>query len=188
MHIDKKTLNLVIPLDRDDGLKVYVHATPVDRAVFDRYFMLIANAYASITGGPLKGYANRVAMRALRQTAEETDMAPDVTAGLIEEIKRLTNVTAPTKDGWQTLPLTQAVAASLIDAEEADEVENNVAFFTCFWHMTRRAERKRVLDGLARAWGVQLSPLDCTEHAASLQTSTAIEPSGPRAPASSIPL
>lgn len=187
MHLDKKTLNLVIPLERENGLKTYVHATPIDRAVFDRYFMVIATAYAEITSGPLRGYANRVAMRALRQAAENADMADEVIGGLIEEIRRLTNVTAPTKDGWQTLPLTQAITAGLLDGEEADEVENNVAFFTCFWHMTRRADRKRVLDGLAKAWGVQVSPLDCTEHAASLQTSTAIEPSGPREPVSSIP-
>lgn len=187
MHIDKKTLNLVIPFEREDGLKIYVHAALIDRAVFDRYFMVIAAAYGELTGGPMRGVANRVAMRALRQAAEDVDMAPDVTAGLIDEIKRLTNVTAPGPAGWQSLPLTQAVTAGLLDEEEADEVENNVAFFTCFWFMTRKAIRLKTLDGLAKAWGVLLSPLDCTAHAASLPTSIATEPTGARAAPSSIP-
>lgn len=188
MHVDRKTLHLVIPLEREGGEKVYVHSTPVDRAVYDRYFKIIATTFAETTSGPMRPVANRVAMRALRATAADLDMSEDVVSGLVEEIKRLTNVTAPTPDGWQTLPLGQAITAGLLDDEEADEVENNIAFFTCFWHMTKRSERARILDGLANAWGVQISSLDCSEHANSLRTSTAAEPSGPKAPASSIPV
>lgn len=188
MHVDRKTLHLIIPLERDGGVKVYVHSTPIDRAAFDRYFMVIATTYGSITSGPLKGYANRVAMRALRQTAEDLDMGDEFVGGLVEEIRRLTNVTAPTKDGWVTLPLSQAISANLLDEEEADEVENNIAFFTCFWHMTRKAERGKILDGLARAWGVQISSLDSTEHASSLRTSIEAELSGPKAAPSSTPV
>lgn len=188
MHIDRKTLHLVIPLEREGGAKVYVHSTPVDRAVYDRYWRAIETAYCDLMMGPMRGRAYRLAMRALRQTAADDGMPADVLSGLVEEIKRLTNVTAPTPQGWQTLPLTQAVAAGLLDEEEADQVENNIAFFTCYWHTTDRVERARTQDGLAKALAAQMSPLDCTEHANSLRTSTEPEPSGPRAPQPSIPV
>lgn len=187
MHVDRKTLHLIIPLDREGGAKVYVHSTPVDRAVYDRYWKVMETAYGEIATGPMRGRINRVAMRALRETAVELGVA-DAAAGLVEEIRRLTNVTAPTPTGWQTLPLDQAQAADILDAEEVDRAENNAAFFTCFWHMTDRTDRERLLGGLASAWGVQISSLDSTEHANSLRTSTEIEPSGPRAPLSSIPV
>lgn len=187
MHVDRKTLHLVIPIEREDGGKVFVHVTPVDRAVYDRYFKVIASTYGELTTGPMRGLANKVAMRALRQMAADLGLGDDAAGGLIEEIRRLTNITAPTPAGWQTLPLGQAVAAEIIDEEEADEIENNAAFFTCFWHMTKRGDRRRILDGLANAWGLQISSLDSSEHANSLRTSTEAEPSGPKAPPSSIP-
>ena len=64
MHIDRK-LNLVIPVERDTG-KVYVHSTPISREAFDRYFMVLATAYAEIVGGPLRAVGNRVAMKMVK--------------------------------------------------------------------------------------------------------------------------
>ena len=188
MHVDRKTCNLVIPLERAGGKKLYVHSTPVSREVYDRYWKVMGLAYTEVMGGPMRNIAHLVSMRALRDAAAELGMADEVVAGLVEEIRRLTNVSALTEAGWQTLPLAQAIAAKLLDDEEADEVENNVAFFTCFLHVSQRAIRDQMLDGLVKSLGAQISALNSWEHANSLRSSTEGEPSGPKAQPASIPV
>ena len=184
MHIDRK-LNLVIPVERDTG-KVYVHSTPISREAFDRYFMVLATAYAEIVGGPLRAVGNRVAMKMVKKVAADMDILQDVEGGVIAEIRRLSNVVQPGAAGWETVPFQDALSRKLFDPEEAEEIENNIGFFMLLSHMTPRASRAAMLDGLAKAWGVQISSSDCTVLAASLATSTVTASTGPKAPQSPI--
>ena len=61
VSIDKR-LNLVVPIDRDDGTILYVHSTPLPRPVFERYVRVIAKTFAEIvTGGYSAAAGPRIA-------------------------------------------------------------------------------------------------------------------------------
>lgn len=188
MHIDRR-LNLILTVEREDGSKVYVHAAPISRESFDSFFLIMATAYGEIMGTSLRMLGNRVAMKLIKKIAENQEILESVEKGLIAEIRRLANVVIATDKGWETIPLQQAVTGNLIDEEEADEIENSIAFFTCFWHVTPKAQRAKALPGLANVWGARISSSDCTALVASLATSTETASTGPKpeAPLSSIP-
>jgi len=175
MKIDRK-LNIIIEMDRGEGSKLFVHAAPVSREVFDAHWQMIAKAYGAIMNSDMAGFATRVAMRMIRQVAEDSGTNADA---LADEIRLRATVVLQNGGKWDTIPLQQAVSGGMLDEEEAAEVDNNIAFFTCCWHMTPRAQRTEFLTGLARRWGVQTSSSDSTAWANSLRMSTATGSSGP---------
>jgi hypothetical protein len=188
MKIDKR-LNLVVPI-QDDGATLYVHSMPIGREVFERYWPVISRTlnYAVGTAG---GTAPRIASLALKDVAEEmglwedkkgpdgTVTKPGVKSGLLNEIRRLTNVVVYQDGaGWQTVPLDVAVQQGKFDADEQREVESAIVFFTLVsWGMAK-ADLKSIGEtgfGIANA---QASSLNCTEWASSLPTSTGTGSSG----------
>lgn len=190
MKLDKR-LNLIIPVERPDGSSIYVHSTPISRAVFERYFLLISKTFTAIytqglgiTAGP------RVAAMLLKRLAVEAgewDGPEGVEAGLMAEIRRLTNVVAPGSNGWQTIPYQEAVDQKHLDEGDASEVENALVFFTVASSMHRKAELTGILEGISKLWGAQTDSLNSTEFANSLQTLTATDNSGATATPSLIP-
>lgn len=186
MEINRK-LNLVIGLDRPEGT-AYVHSTPVGRAVFDRYYLVMAKAFAEIYGnglGPLAG--PRVAALTLRDVAGQAWDGPQgVEMGLMNEIRRLTNILAPTPDGWKMLPFTGALAAGLIDEDEESEVENALVFFTLSSVMHKKAVLPAVLGVMGSLWGSSTTLLPAMEYVNSLPTLTTAAASGPKT-TSSVP-
>lgn len=188
-----RSLNLVIPIDRENDAQIYVHATPISLEVFEQHYMVIARAFTVIyTGGLGAAGGPAVARMVLRTVAEERgvwDGPAGVQNTLLAEIRRLSNVVMPNPDsgGWMTLPLDVAVTRELLDAEELAEVENRLAFFTVASRMSDRRDRTTVMEGLGRLWGTQVSLLDSTEFARSLPTSSATGSSGGTVPTSSVP-
>jgi len=174
-----KSLKLVIPMESDDGKKFYVHSSVMSRAVFEQFFLVVSKAFSEIytqglgvTSGP------RIAALMLRRAAKDLDVEAEVETGLINEMKRLTNVIVPGQNGWETLPFEQAVSGGWIDDESASEVENALAFFSLASAMHRRTEREPILTAAAALWGGQITSSPLTEYIRSLPISTATGNSG----------
>jgi len=178
MQIDKNTLNFVMPIERENGTTVHVYAIPISRAVFERYYMVMAKAFNTIYSGGLGIMSGpRVASMVIKDTAIEMgvwDGPEGVERGLMNEIRRLTNVLVLTDNGWETIPIHEAIAKGHIDEDDMSEVENALAFFSVACHMHRKADRRGILDGASRLWGARLESLSCSEFCASLSRSTAI--------------
>lgn len=218
VKIDKK-LNLVVPIygdpvaKKDDkgapvveaGVPVmyqpvtaYVHSTPIGRETFEKYFLTIAQTFSAIYAQGLGELAGpNVAMLLLERCARNGNEWEDdprrgligVKNGLVEEIRRLTNVLVPGGNGWEQVPLAVAVANGVIDADDVVEVESAIVFFIVASSMHRRMERRAILESAVGLWGAQISSLGLTEFAASLGTSIATASSGakPSAPAGAAP-
>jgi hypothetical protein len=195
MKIDKR-LNLVIPIygDEGDAPTAWVHSTPIRRETFERYHMVIAKTFASIyTEGLDFRVGPRVAMLRLREISEEMrkwEGPTGVEAGLVAEIRRLTNLIMP---GHDNLPWQVAIDKGMIDPDDKSEVENAIAFFTVVSHMHRHHELRPILEGVAMIWSAQVTSLNSTEFSLSLKTSTDVastgetQPAPPAAVPSSIP-
>ena len=193
LRIDRK-LNLVIPIDRDDGARIYIHSTPISLAVFEAHYLVMAKTFAAIyneglgvTAGP------RVAAMTMKKIAENLGVwagEGGVESSLVNEMKRLTNVLAPGANGWDTVPYSEAVKRGIIDEDEASEVENALAFFTVAYRLHRKTEREAILNGASRLWGGEISSLPFTEFRNSLPTSTPAANTGASqmATASSVPI
>lgn len=176
----------------DEPVIAWVHSTPIARDLFERYFRVIAGAWTMMMGGGM-GITAGPACAALclkdvaeRQRAWEDDPATGtagVRTGLLEEIRRLTNVIALTDSGWQPIPLAIAVDQGRINEEDAREVENAIVFFIVASAMLNRAQRAPMVTVAADLWGAQVSSLTSTEWLASLRTSTGTASSGEKSPA-----
>lgn len=181
MKIDRK-LNLVIPIDRDDGTKMYVHSMPISFETFERYYLVIAKAFAALysesltfMGGP------RIAALMIRDAALAIPLPGGGTAwegtegverGLIGEMQRLTNLVALGDNGWQMTPYSDALKRGVIDREEASEVDGYVSFFMLNYWMQKRSKRSTMLDAAASLWRWQLTSSSVMEFTNSLTTLT----------------
>lgn len=196
MKIDRK-LNLVIPIERDDG-PLYIFSMPVDRLVFERYFLVISKTFSRVyqenlgfLGGP------RVCALMLKEVAQNTPRSdrsgslwdgPDgVENGLVAEIRRLTNVLAPTDGGWRQIPYEDALKRDMLTEDEVSEVEGAITFFIVNWCMHKKAVAEAILQSAAGMWGLEVTSSSITEYRSSLTISTPPEPSGEKEALSSIP-
>jgi hypothetical protein len=185
-----KNLNLVVPVERDDGTAAYVYSLPVSTSVFERYYMVFARTFNVIyTGGLGMTSGPRVAAMILKDTAKALgvwDGPEGAERGLMQEIRRLTNVIVLTEKGWEPVPFHEAITKGSLDERDASEVENAIVFFTVSWHMNRWEDRKKgtedkptMLESAMKIWGGHLESLSFTEFCASLPTSTKAEISAP---------
>lgn len=197
MKIDRR-LNLVIPVDRDDGTTLYAFSSPISREVFENYFLVISKTFSRIIaeglqllGGP------RVCAMMLRDTAMNTLRSrgvswwegPDgVENGLMNEVRRLTNVLVPREGGgWESTPYADAVSGGLLDAEEVAEIEGGISFFTVNYYMHKRQVVERMLESVAGMWAWQITSSTLSDYRTSLTTSTPAAPTGGTVTPSSIP-
>jgi hypothetical protein len=175
LHIDKK-LNLVVPIERDDGTVIYVHSEPLDNEVFERYFLVLSKAFAMIYAEGLTVIAGpRVAALVLKKVAMDMgawEGEGGVDHGLMNEIRRLSNVIVPTPAGWQTMPLHNAKQDGTLTAEEVGEAEGQIAFFMLTSALNKRRQLLVIMAGVNRLWGAQTTLSNSTEYAASLRTLT----------------
>ncbi len=181
VQINRK-LNLVIPLDRQDG-SIYVHSEAIGKEVFERHFMVLAKTFTQIYAQDLGvGSGPRIAYIMLRKMAEDLgkNVVQDVEATLIPEIRRLANVIMPTEDnrGWETIPYQEAVNRKLLDEDEISEVENAITFFTVVSRMHRKQDLTGVLGVMAQLWSAEIVSLNATEYQASLPILTRVENTG----------
>jgi len=179
MKLDK-ALNLVIPIDQDEG-RIYVHSTPISREVFEKYFLAISKTFAAIYSEGLNVLAGpRVAALMLRRVSE--DMGLDT--GLIDEIRRLSNVIVSGK----TVPLEVALNQGVLSADDYHEVEGIIVFFICVSAMHKRSLVASILTEMCGLWGSGTTLSNCTEYASYLQTLTETASSGETATPSVIPV
>ena len=187
--IDRK-LNIVIPVDLDDGSTVHVHSEPVNREIFETYFDIMSKTFTQVYMG---GYGHvtgpRVAKLLLRKLAVQSNSweGPGGVKDLIIEINRMTNVVFPGTSGWTTLPYEDAVRQKLFSDDDQSEIENAIVFFILASAIHRKAELRPILDQAMPMWGGLVTLLNCTAFAASLPISTTVGSTGARAKASSIP-
>ena len=189
-------LNLSFPIRWADELDekgqqiptVWAYHTPISREVFETNYRVLTETQVAISSkGPL---GMRIAALALRDAAKADAVAQgmDDTAPspLLAEIKRLTMVLAPTETGYEPLPVDVAIARKAIDAEDWEEAEAAIVFFTCGYSIARRSARARLATAYASVLQGSITSLQPLELAASLKPSTAVATSEP-VPPSSVP-
>lgn len=181
MKIDRK-LNLVIPLERDDGSVIYAHSSPISREVFEAHFLVIAKTFNTIIAEGLSRISGpRISALTLKMIAEKMGIwegQSGVKNGLINEMHRLTAIFAPGANGWETIPFPEAVKTGVIDEDEASEVENALVFFSCAYRMWRKQVWPEMLIPCLELWGGQITSSNATEYRTSLPTLTQVENTG----------
>lgn len=207
MRLDKK-LNLIIPIDRDDGTRVHIYHTPISRDVYTQYFRVLnmtgTQIYAddlSFFGGPESAFLmlKEISQNTTRPNGSGSwwDGENGVEKGLIEEIWRKTQVLNLGPSGWDLVPFDMAIArgpkgewqSDILSEDEASEVSGSLIFFTCSVFMRQNPVISRGLLAAAALLDWQLSSLSLTDYRTFLLTSTTDEPTeeSPTATALSIP-
>lgn len=188
MKIDKK-LNIVVEVETSEGT-VFVHSTPISRAVFEKYFLIIGKTFSAIISEGLSFVSGpRVAAMMLKKIAQDAGVwegRDGIENGLMAEIRRLTNIIIPGPEGWKTAPFQDAIDKKMIDEDDIGEVEGIITFFICASAMTRKTEILPILERM-RLWGALVTSLNCTEYGASLPKLTTEETSSEGAITSSVP-
>lgn len=202
LKIDR-TLNLVLTLDTDAG-PAYVHCPPLPEEVFDTYAVTLTMAFAEMTemGGQwFTRMGPRHAARVVKKVAlaqgvwdsRPADMGRGLEAyvgmdvGFLAETRRTATVAMAGEDGWETMPLQLAIDGGRLSAEDVNEVEQALAFFTVTYGSLGRKEADKALTTVFGVFGASLTPSGSTDWATSLPTLTPPEPIGGKAEASSIP-
>jgi len=201
-----RDLNLVLPVDTDSGT-VYVHSAPISYEVFEKYFLVLTKTFSAIyqeglnaIGGP------RAAALLLKRIAQQTvgdergtnawDGSDGVENGLMNEIRRLTNVVMPVGSssvvlesdppvmapgGWETIPFYDVINRNLLSRQDIAEVEGVVCFFIVSSACHQRKILPSFLDAMASLLDARIVPSSVSEYARSLPTSTGGASSGARA-------
>ena len=176
--IDKR-LNLVIPVDTESGT-IYVHATAIGVEVYNQFFDIISRTYGAImSSNELRPVGVRVAARKMQEIAEREGTWGEVKKSLIGEILRLTNICAP---GSEIVMSSDAKQRGVIDSETANEVENELVFFTLASWVPKRIQVNPILVNFSQMWDSLVTSSACTEYQASLQTATTGGSTGVTAP------
>lgn len=155
MDLDPKNLNLVIPF----GNKRIFH-TPISADVFELNYRILSATKAAIfqrgiayaiDAGPIIATL-RLRDEAAKDAKERMEEGDGGAQALLAEIKRLTTVLMPTEAGWETVPVDKG-----LDKDEWKEVEAALVFFTSFFWMARRSQRRMIADGAASGLGGEIT-------------------------------
>lgn len=169
-----RNLKLVIPIYGDgDTVVAYVHHTPISREVYEVHFRVMAKAFAAVVSmrDGEASFGPMIAHMLLVDEAKRTgswDGEAGVKDGLVAEMRRLTNVLTPGPRGWQAMPYDDAVRGGTVDADDAAEVDNAIAFFTLASCVPARKNRQVILQTSSRQWGGQCTSSSVMEFAAGL--------------------
>ena len=186
-----RALNLVIPLE-DGETTIYVHSTPLSREAWESNYMVLSKTYAALFDEGLNIVAGpMVAGLILKDVAIARGVWDAVQGGLLNEIRRISNVVMPGPNGWTTIPLEDAVNRKVLDDETLSEAENIIVFFMCVSAVLRgpqnRAKLELGLSILSSLWKAQTTSYNSTEYARSLPTLTPEENTGVLTSVSSVP-
>lgn len=183
MQLDRR-LNIVLPIERGSDT-LYVHATPISRAIFETYYLVLAKAWSALVGHGLNtAAAPGVALLLLRETAQAMDRwqgANGIEQGLLPEIFRLTNVLMPSPQGYQVVPFEEVRRNKSIDDDDLAEVENILVFFTLASVVPPKRDREGIIVGIAAVWNAQTTSSNSTEYLNSLPTLKETGSSGEKA-------
>lgn len=194
VKINRK-VNLALTLLNEEGNpRAYVYSAPLGREVFETYFMTLTKTYAAMVENGSEWMFRmgpRVASLMIKRVAtlDGSWSGPDgVEQGLMNEVRRLTNVYVLQEKGWDTIPYDDARRDNLLDADEQLEVENALTFFTCCSASMSPMEGNEFLAAVFGLFGAEVSLLSDTEWMNSLPTSTPAGSSGEKVIQSSIPV
>lgn len=188
----ERNLSLALPIERDDGVILFAHSTPIEEATFIAYHRPLSMAYAQLDADRLIANGGiRCADLVLQKVSEMIGVWKDdpqtktigVERGLLGEIRRLTNVFAPTGTKWEAVPLDECVNRDVLSAREAREVAAAAVFFCASSRMFPRQNLKEMLQLCSGRIGAHVTYSSVTELASSLPTLTAGENSGETAAA-----
>lgn len=170
---------MVIPVYDNTGTAfAYIHSEPISREVFEAHFLILSKTFAAIhTEGLGEVSGPRVSSLMLKRIAARNKDEESATS-LMNEIRRLSNVLYRTASGWETIPYQDCLDSELLDPDDVSEVENAIVFFTCGWHMHRKAVAKEILDGAVKLWGASITSLNVSEFHGSLKVSKPDDSSG----------
>ena len=181
MRISKK-LNIVIPVTTENHGQIYIHATPINRDIFEQFYSQLGNVFSQCFDGIGKAHlalsAPQLAYPALKRIAMDAgnwEGPTGVKQGLVNEIIRLTNVQICGENGWDNLPLDTVIKRQLLDEDEESEALSALVFFMSISLVAPKEMKVAFLEmaGSLRNW--QLTPLDSTGYIAGLQISTKAE-------------
>jgi hypothetical protein len=189
-----RPLNLVQEFETDSGT-IYLHSMPLSVEVWRNYFLVLSKTYSQLFAQGIHTIAGPAIARLMLEQIAKIDGVWEgpagVQQGLLAEIRRLSNVLAPTGAGWDMIPYETALQRGVIDPEAAEEMEGALVFFICASAVLRgpkaREKLEILLGMLERLWGAQSTSLDITAFRASLPTLTPAEIIGAKMPVSSVP-
>jgi len=172
-----KVLNLVVPVEGDEGETIF-HSAPLLFETFKKYHFVICSTFTKLLTAGMEVTGPKIAAMTLEEVARDMSKweGPEgVENGLMNEISRLTNVLALGENGWETFPVETAIKRELIDVSDWEEAKQRIVFFMLICAMTKRDVRDDLLTIANGSWGTQITSLTSTEYANSLPTSTEIE-------------
>lgn len=189
-----RQLNLVQEFETEKGI-LYLHSMPLSVEVWRNYFLVLSKTYSQLFAQGIHTIAGPVIARLMLERIAKADGVWEgdegVERGLLAEMRRLSNVLAPTGAGWTMVPYETALQHNLIDPEAAEEMEGALVFFMCASAVLRgpkAREKLEILLGIMdRLWDAHSTSLDITAYLASLPTSTPAESSGAKMLVSSVP-
>lgn len=176
MKIDRR-LNLVLEVERMDGTSVHVHHVPIAKEVYDAHWAILHDTVNALY---MKKYlppmAVRTGMKMLLSEAERTGVLEAVQKDLLPHIWKTTTLIVP---GSGATPMEIAMASkSILDAEDIEEVQNYLVFFTAASWVHPRKELGKLLYPMLQDSGALFGSWSYMEFVTSLQTAKKEENSG----------
>jgi hypothetical protein len=107
----------------------------------------------------------------LKKCARDLGELENVEKGLINEIRRLTNIVMPSNKGWETIPYYDALQKNLLSPQDAGEIDGIITYFIVASAMHKKDNLTGVL-ALLSMWGASIEYLNATEYCLSLPMST----------------
>jgi len=165
MAMINRRLNFVIPLERGG----YVHAEPVDRSVYEEFFMLFGQVYSSVYAQGLGTLAGpKVAGLMLKRLAKISAINIDP---LRRDMLHKCRAYLPDdKEGYKEYMIENAVKEGVMDDEDMAQVEGFLAFFTALSFLASVKERTALLAQTNGLHGTVSTSLNSTEYTTSLVT------------------
>ncbi|HHQ6589149.1 TPA: hypothetical protein ACSTLS_000685 [Serratia fonticola] len=187
MEISRK-MNLVTPVETVSG-NIYIHSTPITKAVYREHFLTLSKAFAAIFGQGLGVLAGpRIAYLMLERVAKNDGIwegATGVKNTLLQEIIRNSTAIVPVEGkGWEEIPLDVAISREIVDE---DDVLGEIVFFTCVCAINKPKQVTELMAEVNLLWNSACTSQTAMEWAASLPTSTAKESSGATESTLSVP-
>lgn len=177
----ERDLTLILPIERDDGVILFAHSTPISEETFVAFHRPLSMTYAQLVADGLIGSGGiRNADLVLKDIAQRSGLWEDdretkrigVERGLMAEIRRLTNVFAPTDKKWEMVPLDDCVNRDILSVREAREVTAGACFFTLVSRNFPRQNLREFLQVCSGRIGAHVSYSSCSELMSSLPTLT----------------
>ena len=190
MQIDDQW-NLVITVN--DTVRIF--HVPISKAVFEANFRILSatkadifgngNQYAFLSGLNVAALTLKDVGRRLAKQFNEDEGSDSGAAALLAELRRCSTVLVPSATGYEILPLSSALSAKAISAEDWEDAENQLVFFTSAVWLTPRKTRREAAKVLADIMSCSLTSSNAEEYASGLRTSAPAN--APGTPALSVP-